>query len=231
ARCMALECGEYCAAVPHQPTLLLLTDSFQIQVWNWCRGSWLAESTFEENKVLAAEPNAGHLALAELESLVPRLTLVTQNVDGLHQRAGSPHVIELHGSLLHARCFERGHRAATWPACVPQNPPRCDVCGGRMRPDVVWFHESLPTAALEEAEQAVLAADLFFSIGTSAVVYPAAGLGMLASERGATVIEINPSATPLTPHADHVLHEPSGRVLPDIIACLRDPPGSTEARR
>ena len=182
-------------------------------VWEWY--AWRRE------KVLAAAPNPGHLALAELAGRVPKLTLVTQNVDGLHQRAGSPAVTELHGSLLRAKCFEHGHPADAWPAPVADPPPRCETCGSPMRPDVVWFHESLPPGALEAAEQATLAADLFLSIGTSSVVYPAAGLGQVAQQRGATVVEINPEPTPLTPHADFVLTGRSGEVLPQLLACLR----------
>jgi len=181
------------------------------RVWDWYE--WRREL------VGRSQPNPGHLALAEMERHVPRLTLITQNVDGLHQTAGSTHVLELHGSLLRNKCFEGGHPVDRWPA-TDERPPRCPLCGGRVRPDVVWFGESLPEANLRAATQAAEACDLLMSVGTSSVVEPAATLPYVALRAGATIVEVNPEHTPLTPHANFVLSGPSGEVLPALVAAV-----------
>lgn len=145
----------------------------------------------------AAAPNEAHQLLRVLEARTPQLTLVTQNVDGLHARAGSA-VTELHGNLTRSRCERCGRRA---PLTVGMAlPPSC-TCGSRMRPDVVWFGEALPAPALEAAVSAFQRAEVALVLGTSGVVEPAASLGRLAVQRGAVVVEINPKATPLSPHA------------------------------
>ena len=136
-------------------------------------------------------PNPGHYALARLAALVPHLTLITQNVDGLHTRAGSPGVIELHGNIARVKCFAHAHPAATFPDT--DAAPRCGICGSLLRPDVVWFGELLPAAALEQAQSAARACDVFLSIGTSNLVEPAASLPWLAAGAGAAVLVINPS--------------------------------------
>jgi NAD-dependent deacetylase len=180
-------------------------------VWRWYE--WRREL------VRKAEPNAGHHAIATLARRVPRLTLVTQNVDGLHQRAGSTGVIEYHGNILRDRCTveqvvaERSRDASG-------GLPRCLGCGGLLRPDVVWFGEMIPREALLSADAAAENCDVFLSIGTSSLVYPAAGLGEAALRRGATVIEINPGATDLSPRATLVLRGPSGVLLPAILGLL-----------
>ncbi|MBI3874739.1 MAG: NAD-dependent protein deacylase, partial [Verrucomicrobia bacterium] len=143
-------------------------------------------------------------------------TLITQNVDGLHQRAGSRGVIELHGNITRVKCFDCEAPAETWSE-TGELPPRCGRCGGMLRPDVVWFGESLPAAALAAAMSASADCDVFLSIGTAAVVYPAAARSLHALERGAVVVEINPSATDFSPHATHVLRGPSGEVLPALL--------------
>lgn len=182
-------------------------------VWDWY--SWRRELTAK------AEPNAGHRALVELAQLVPELTLVTQNVDGLHQRAGSRDVIELHGSIAVDLCFdERTPVAAAERAPGDGVPPRCGRCGAYLRPGVVWFGESLPRRALERAEKAAQEAEVALSIGTSGLVHPAAGLPHLAGSRGALLVEINPTQTPLTPHVTHALSGPAGRILPRLVARL-----------
>ena len=163
-----------------------------------------------------ATPNPGHKALAELERRIPDFTLVTQNVDGLHARAASRNLIELHGNVLRSKCSLEGEVAE------PEEnddsvPPRCPRCGAPLRPDVVWFGEMLPAGALEAASEAARACDLFFSIGTSSLVYPAAALPYEALENGATLVEINTSETPLTRHAAFVLRGPAGEVLPDLL--------------
>ncbi len=180
-------------------------------VWNWY--AWRRELCAE------AEPNAGHHALVALASLVSSLSLITQNVDGLHQRAGNADVIELHGSITRSRCASTGHIATTWDET--EVPPRHPDTGGLLRPDVVWFGEGLPEAALSRAFEASQRCDLFMCVGTSTVVYPAAALPFEALTAGATVIEINPNSTPLTPHATHVLAGPSGVVLPALVTALR----------
>jgi NAD-dependent protein deacetylase/lipoamidase len=162
---------------------------------------------------LKAKPNAGHLALAEMEKHAPEFLLVTQNVDGLHARAGSKRMVELHGNIHRFRCFEND--------CSSDNfdleNGRCRSCGGNLRPDVVWFGEMLPTDALETAITAAGNCDVFFSIGTSSVVYPAADLWRRAKEKGATVIEINKDPTPLTPLADHSFLGKAGEILPALV--------------
>jgi NAD-dependent deacetylase len=180
-------------------------------VWEWY--AWRRE------RVAGVAPNAGHTALAKMEIDVQargaRFTLVTQNVDGLHQAAGSRAVRELHGSIRRVKCFDQGHPAGTWDA--GESPPRCVRCGSWLRPDVVWFGETLPPGELEAAMRAAASCDVFLSIGTSGLVEPAASLAFAALERGATVIEVNPERTPLTSHATLVLHGAAGAVLPLLV--------------
>jgi NAD-dependent deacetylase len=162
------------------------------RVWEWY--AW------RRSLVQAAAPNAGHIALAHLETRVPRLTLVTQNVDGLHTRAGNSAVLELHGNILRTICSQDRHVVASWPE-PSEPPPRCPTCEAYLRPDVVWFGEMLPMRELAAATEAAAACDLFLAVGTSGLVYPAAGLPRLALDRGATVIVVNPDETPLTGQA------------------------------
>jgi NAD-dependent deacetylase len=175
--------------------------------------SWYA---WRRELVRSAAPNAGHAALADLARLVP-LTLITQNVDGLHARAGSE-PIEFHGNLLVDRC-ERdcGYEREATPASDSESGPRCLRCGARLRPGVVWFGEPIPPAALVRAEAAAAECDVFLSIGTSSLVYPAAGLAASARQSGAAIVEVNLAATPLSPHADHVLRGPAAAVLPALV--------------
>ena len=175
--------------------------------------------------VAGAEPNPGHRALAELERRGPGFTLVTQNVDGLHERAGSRNVIELHGNVLRSKCSLEDE--VVQPEEHDESvPPRCVRCGAFLRPDVVWFGEMLPAGALEAASEAARACDLFLSIGTSSLVYPAAALPYEALENGATLVEINPNETPLTPHADYSLRGAAGQVLPDLLRTIYGAPTS-----
>jgi len=180
-------------------------------VWDWYE--------WRRRLVERAEPNAGHLALAQLERRLPDFTLVTQNVDGLHQRAGSGEVVELHGNILRSKCSWEGTVVDDYDS--GEAPPPCPSCGAPLRPEVVWFGEALPAAAFRVASEAARACDLFLSVGTSSLVYPAAALPFDALENGATVVEINPDKTPLSPHADHVLRGPAGEVLPRLLAALR----------
>ncbi|QQE87370.1 SIR2 family NAD-dependent protein deacylase [Azotobacter chroococcum] len=179
-------------------------------VWEWY--AWRRE------KCLAAEPNPAHLAIAALERRLPGVTLITQNVDGLHQRAGSPAPLELHGNLHRLKCFRCEADGGDWPATL-DSLPHC-ACGGLLRPAVVWFGENLPSDVLARASEAGLQAGLFFSVGTSSLVYPAAELPFSAKRRGAFVVEINPQPTPLSRHADLCLHGPAGSVLPELLAAL-----------
>jgi len=178
-------------------------------VWEWY--DW------RRTLIAAAQPNAGHLALAALEKTKPRFTLVTQNVDGLHERAGSRNVVKLHGDLWTLRCTVCGRERHEERAPLPELPPHCG-CGALMRPGVVWFGEMLPRAAWEQAEQATRAADVFLVVGTSAVVYPAAGLVPLAKTCGARVIECNMEETPFSAELDRSFRGAAGELLPQLIA-------------
>jgi NAD-dependent deacetylase len=181
-------------------------------VWDWY--AW------RRKLVAQAAPNPGHLVLAEMQDLGPNFTLVTQNVDGLHQRAGSRDVIELHGNILRTRCSVEGVEVDEYKES--ESPPVCPSCGAPLRPDVVWFGEMLPPGALDAASEAARGADLFLSVGTSGLVYPAAALPYEALESGAALVEINPEGTPLTPHADYALRGPAGDVLPRLIRELSE---------
>lgn len=179
-------------------------------IWRWY--NWRREL------VARVEPNAGHFALAELSGVLPKLTLITQNVDGLHQRAGSDNVVEFHGNLFENRCFSED--CIITDGDLSQAVPRCRGCGGFLRPGVVWFGEPIPAAALQAAATAAADCDVFLSIGTSAMVWPAAGLADAAREAGATIIEINLDATCLSDRSHHVLQGKSGEILPELLDCL-----------
>ena len=173
------------------------------------------------------QPNAGHLALADFERRHPgRLTLITQNVDGLHQRAGSSGVLALHGNIFEDRWLDdcalarRPQDACNTEQALPGRPPRCGQCGNMLRPGVVWFGEHLPADALAQAEQAVNACDVMLVVGTSGVVYPAAGLVFQAHQRGAKVVIVNPQATELDMLADAIVHQNAGKALPVLLQQL-----------
>jgi len=181
------------------------------RVWEWYE--------WRRQLVSDAVPNAGHQALAHLEARLPGLVLVTQNVDGLHQRAGSRNVLEFHGNLTVNLC-SRDLSIVKTEHATSAVPPRCPECGAMLRPGVVWFGEPIPSAVLEQAERAARTCGVFLSVGTSSVVYPAAGLAESALRSGACVIEINPQSTPLTSLADFVLAARAGEVLPRIVNAL-----------
>jgi NAD-dependent deacetylase len=177
-------------------------------VWEWY--AWRREL------VEGASPNPGHEALAELERCVPEFVLITQNVDGLHRQAGSQRVIELHGNIMRSKCSREG--VILEPREEDRNiPPTCPRCDAPLRPDVVWFGEMLPREALEEAFEVVRNCDLFFSIGTSSLVQPAASLPFEALREGVEVVELNPDETPLTRHAEYALRGRVGEVLPALV--------------
>ena len=183
------------------------------RVWQWYQ--------YRRDLVAQVQPNAAHRALADYAQRHPgQLSLITQNVDGLHQRAGSPDVICLHGDLMRNQWLD-----AVCPACdvdgavaAGGQPPRCAACGNMLRPGVVWFGEHLPADALAQAEAAVQGCDLMLVVGTSGVVYPAAGLIFQAHQRGATIVIINPEATELDMLAQERLQAPAAQVLPAILA-------------
>ena len=157
--------------------------------------------------VAKCAPNAAHILLVEIEQHLKNFTLITQNVDGFHRIAGSQKVIELHGSLWRMRCT-RCH--AVWEdhsVHPPEYLPHCQDCGTLARPDVIWYGEPLNKIVLERSMEAVSEARWMLVIGTSAIVHPAATLPMIARSAGAQLVEINPERTPLSPHADQVIHE------------------------
>jgi len=172
-------------------------------VWQWY--AWRREL------VRHAEPNSGHLALAALERRIPSFAVVTQNVDGLHQRAGSRAVVELHGNLFADRCFREGE--AIESGASEGEPPACPRCGGPVRPGVVWFGESLPEAAVAEANALLRGCQILLVAGTSGMVWPAAGLPGLARSLGAWVVEINPEATPISENVHLSVRAKSAGVL------------------
>lgn len=197
----------------YDPHELATPDAFQRDpalVWRWYR--WRREL------VASVDPNAGHHALVKLAGLVPALTIITQNVDGLHQRAGSDKVIEFHGNLFENRCFVEG--CAVSDADMSAEVPVCTGCGAMLRPGVVWFGESIPESAMRAATSAVRGCDLFFSIGTSSLVWPAAGFAEAARQQGARVVEINLDATPMSSQTDFRLQGKSGTLLPELVNCL-----------
>ncbi len=175
-------------------------------VWEWY--DW------RRGLIGACAPNAAHEALAEMEAALSDFTLITQNVDGLHQAAGSRNVLELHGSIWRVRCTGCGKIAEDRRVPLPEIPPRCPECGGLLRPDVVWFGESLPQEVLEAAWAAAARCRLMLVIGTSAVVQPAGSLPLVALENGARIVEINPAETPLSARAHEVLRGPAAELLP-----------------
>lgn len=208
----------------YDPAVLASADGYLADkslVWGWYE--------WRRTQVLTAQPNAGHLAIAELAGYVARVTLITQNVDDLHERAGSRSVIHLHGSLHQPRCFQCAEPyvfANEIPTIAPAGeriePPSCKCCGGSIRPGVVWFGEMLPEAAWQSAEDAILDCDALFSIGTSSLVRPAANLPDMAIIRGAKVIQINPGPTPLDAKVHYNFTGKAGEILPALVKALAD---------
>ncbi|GAB4274196.1 MAG: NAD-dependent deacylase [Candidatus Promineifilaceae bacterium] len=194
----------------YDPTELATPKAFAANpalVWEWYE--------WRRSLIAGARPNPGHMALAKMAAYFSRFTLITQNVDGLHQRAGSD-AIELHGNIWRVKCAANGHQIADWQT-LPGKPPACPQCGSLLRPDVVWFGEGLPRMALSAAFAAAKACHVFFSIGTSSLVQPAAALPVTAVEHGAVLVEINPQNTPLTPYANYALKGAAGEVLPALV--------------
>lgn len=179
-------------------------------VWDWYN--------HRRDIIGSCSPNPGHYAIANMQDMFERFDLITQNVDRLHQLAGSNDVMELHGNIIENHCLDCNRKFEE--EISPTELPHCKYCGGKIRPSVVWFGELLPEDAFRRAEDAALNCDVFFSIGTSSEVYPAANLAFLAKNSGAIVVEINPSTTSLTKYADFVMNDKSGIVLPRIVEKL-----------
>lgn len=186
-------------------------------VWDWyeARRAQLRE----------VQPNPGHFALGQLAARYEQFTLITQNVDDLHERGGSTDVVHLHGHLLETKCFFDCQGAPT--KVTPDryvmretSPPACPHCGRWLRPNVVWFSEMLPPDEYTRANRAAATCDVMLVVGTSGLVYPAAGLPAVAEMTGATVIEVNPEPTSISDVADVHLRGASGVVLPQLVAAL-----------
>jgi NAD-dependent deacetylase len=178
-------------------------------VWEWY--DWRRQI------ISQVKPNPGHRALAEIERRAPgRFTLVTQNVDGLHDRAGSRYPVKLHGDIWQLRCTGCAAEIRNEQAPLEPLPPRCP-CGALLRPAVVWFGEAIPEDAWEQAFEAATQAQVFLVIGTSVTVYPAAGLVAVARKSGARVAVLNPDPTPADELAEWVLRGPAGQILPRLL--------------
>ncbi len=169
----------------------------------------------------AAAPNAGHLAMAELEQMGQLAHVITQNIDNLHRLAGSTQLTEIHGNRFLARCMNCGQREPLERLNMKHLPPSCLDCGGVMKNDTVMFGEPIPEDALRRCYQQAVMADVFLVVGTSAVVYPAAEFPLVAKQRGALLIEINPEETDLSEVADIVIRAPAGVALPAIVEHLK----------
>jgi len=195
----------------HKPEELATGEAFARDprlVWEWY--DWRRQA------IAKALPNPGHKALVKLEIQKPRYTLITQNVDGLHDMAGSGKILKLHGDIWRMRCTDCGANFPNRRVPLPKIPPHC-ACGGLARPGVVWFGEPLPEGMMKEAEHAAGAAQVFLVVGTSAVVHPAASLIPYAKQAGAKVIEVNIEPTAATKLVDLSLQGPSGELLPQLI--------------
>jgi NAD-dependent deacetylase len=183
-------------------------------VWEWYR--------YRKKIIADIKPNPGHYALAEMEKRHEHFAIITQNIDNLHRRAGSKTVYELHGNIERNYCIDCRKSYSNKEIIAQEKAPRC-TCGGLIRPDVVWFGEFLPQDQWDAGEAAAERAEVFFSVGTSAVVYPAASLPMIAKRAGAYVVEINLERTELSHQADEVLLGKSGEILPKLInACYQN---------
>ena len=186
-------------------------------VWDWYQ--------YRRGLLAEAVPNPGHYAIAQLEDLLPHVVVITQNIDGFHQQAGSTDVIPVHGDIRRNKCFDNCQGNPTyvnidelveWDQSA--GPPRCPYCGAYVRPDVVWFEETLPADAIARAFDLCETADVLLVVGTSGVVQPVAHLPFVAAQNGARVIEVNPEQTPISRVVRWHLAGPSGEILPQVIA-------------
>jgi NAD-dependent deacetylase len=183
------------------------------RVWEWY--------LWRRQLMSGVSPNPGHKALVEMEKLFDDFTLITQNVDGLHRQAGSNSILELHGNILLNKCLECSRPFEGEINLEGGGLPKCE-CGGKIRPDVVWFGEMLPSDIINDAFMASERAELFFSVGTSALVHPAASLPVTARQSGAYLVEINLDPTPLSGFADLSIQGKAGEILPGIVQMMRE---------
>jgi len=183
-------------------------------VWEWY--DW------RRGLIAPVEPNAGHRVIAGWESLFGEMAVITQNVDGLHAKAGSQNVVELHGNIWKLRCTREGTVEEVRDNPLPHIPPVCPNCGSFLRPHIVWFGESLDPVVLDRATDLSESCQVMFVIGTSAVVHPAASLPYAAARAGAKIIEVNLEPTSLTPHANFFFPGKAGEILPVLDRQLRE---------
>lgn len=179
-------------------------------VWEWYQ--------YRRKIVRATKPNAGHKAIVEFEDVFKEVTVVTQNVDNLHKRAGSTKILELHGNIERNFCMDCNTFYGVEKFLKVKEAPKCEECGGMIRPDVVWFGETLPQKIFAEAERRAQESDICFIVGTSAVVYPAAYIPIAAKETGATLVEINIEPTEISHQVNYSLVGKAGEVLPQLIS-------------
>ena len=184
-------------------------------VWEWYN--------YRRQIVHDVKPNPAHYALVRLEQLVKECTLVTQNIDNLHYRAGNKRVLELHGNIERSYCIDCRKFVKNVDITLEKKAPRCSSCNGLIRPDVVWFGEMLPEGVFEAATEAARQCELFLTIGTSAVVYPAAGLPMTARNQGAYVVEVNTEPTEISHTINETILGKAGEVLPQLITIVEEP--------
>jgi len=195
----------------HNPERLASKEGFLSDpelVWKWYR-----QRLFTARE---RAPNPGHVSLAGLEDIIPSFTVITQNVDNLHRRAGSRNVIELHGNIERFKCLDNSH-PATFDPGWDDTPPRCPLCGSLIRPDIVWFGETLPAGELRLAFEESSRCDTFLIVGTSGLVQPAAQLPFTAIQNGARIIEVNVAESAFTPYVDLFLEGRSGEILPRLL--------------
>ena len=198
----------------YDPQQLATPEGFRSNpelVWQWYNT--------RRKKIGDCKPNPGHYALVELEKAIPEFTLITQNIDNLHRKAGSKNIVEFHGNVFRFKCFDNEHPVETVPDNDP-SPPVCH-CGSPVRPDVVWFGEVPPLDCFEKAGQALESCDVLLVVGTSGTVYPAASFPSQAKQAGAVVIEVNPEPSAITPLTDEFLQGPSGDVLPKLVEKIK----------
>lgn len=181
-------------------------------VWEWY--DW------RRRLISDKEPNPGHAAIAAMEALFEEFLLITQNVDGLHRKAGSRKIIEIHGGLWRVRCMVEGRVFPNNEVPLREIPPRCE-CGALLRPDVVWFGESLPEKDLADSYTALRECDCLMVVGTSAVVQPVASFPAVARNGGAFILEINVQPTPISGWVDESILGKSGQVLPQLVKSMR----------
>jgi NAD-dependent deacetylase len=201
----------------YRPEELATSDAFQSNpelVWEWY--NWRREL------IRKVQPNPGHYALVQFQHWFDDFTLITQNVDGLHRRAGLEDILELHGNIYQNICFDCRQLDMKVTDIDPATIATCKHCGGKLRPGVVWFGEMLPQEVMEASFKKAEQADIFFSIGTSALVNPAASLPVMAKQNGSILIEINPNRTPLTDLADYYFPARAGELLPQLVNAVTE---------